>query len=119
MAAEFSAQRVESLKRLFKNHPNAAARAHRAMLGGIADEAQAWMGENYADHLAYHPDMEAIKNLPQGEHLAAIKKLHMQESSGPDSDGNQPHENTMNDLMLGDRAKRTPMHHRTPVERYR
>lgn len=114
MPVEFSAQRVESLKRLFKNHPNAAARAHRAMLGGIADEAQAWMGENNADHLAYHPDMEAIKNLPQGEHLQAIKRLHMQESSGPET-----HENTINDLALGDRAKRTPAHKRTPVERYR
>ena len=117
MPGEFSAQRHESLKRLFKNHPNAATRAHRAFLGGISDEAQAYMGENYVDHLAYHPDMEAIRQLPQGEHLAAVKRLHMQESSGPEESGDDTNRDT--EMYLGDRAKRTLSHKHTPVERYR
>lgn len=119
MPDEISDQQNESLKRMFKNHPNAAARAHRAFLSGISDEAQAYLYKHDVPHLAYHADMEAIRNRPKNEHLAAVKELHMREASAPDSDGQQPHENTMNDLMLGPKAERSPAHRHAPVRGYR
>lgn len=108
----------DPLTRYYANHPQHLAQIHRAFLGGISDEAQAFIQAN--PHLAHHPDMENIRNLPKSEHLQAVRRLRAQESSGPESESDSANrrDNKETDLALGDKAKRTAGHARSKSARY-
>lgn len=95
----------DPLTRYYANHRDALSRAHRALLGGIHDEAVAFTEEH--PEVAHDPGMEDVRKMPPNEHLAAVKRLHAGESAGP-----KPHENETNDIALGDRAKRMQGHTR-------
>lgn len=121
MPVKITPEYMAAARRFHDNHPEAEAAVHRAFLGGLglSEEAQQQIVGRNAPELAHHPQIGQIGALPKSEHARAVAELHRQESSEPEGNSVNGRDNEEVDLALGDRAKRTAGHKRTPVERYR
>ena len=108
MPKEFAPEYMTALRRYHKNHPEAEAAAHRALLGGLPTEVAAEIVKQNAPDVAYHSQAGQIGGLPKSRHAAAVAALHAAEQRGPSSETETESErdNRETEEYLGSRAVR-------------